>query len=142
MKNSKKKAGLALSAVSAAAWVMMTAAPAGATTHVDIGQGSGACPTHYVCLWSEYDFIGSGGHKFGAIATDESIRDMGKLKRYGTLWKGMQDVTSSVLNNTGGSVCLYEHNGYGGLEARIGPGAKWSAVPSWINDRISSLRPC
>ncbi|MFI9201957.1 peptidase inhibitor family I36 protein [Streptomyces sp. NPDC053048] len=122
---------------------MAAATSASATTILDLGQGAGACPSNYVCLWSENDFFGStGGSKFTAIASDQNIGDMGKLKRDGALWTGMQDITSSVVNNTGSSICFYEHNGYRGLEFKIGPREKWPSVPSWINDRISSFKYC
>ncbi|MED7955032.1 peptidase inhibitor family I36 protein [Streptomyces sp. BE20] len=124
--------------------LIMTAAPsASATTILGIGQGAGACPGNHVCLWSENDYVGAtSGSKFGSIASDQNVADMGKLKRDGALWTGMQDTASSVLNNTGSSICFYEHNGYGGLEFRIGPREHWPSVPSWINDRISSFKYC
>ncbi|MET9762835.1 peptidase inhibitor family I36 protein [Streptomyces sp. NPDC006372] len=122
---------------------MTTATSASATTLLGIGQGSGACPGNYVCLWSENSFIGAaGGSKFGAIASNQNVDDMGKLQREGALWQGMQDTASSVVNNTGSSICFYEHNSYGGPQFKIGPREKWPSVPSWINDRISSFTYC
>ncbi|MFE4632187.1 hypothetical protein ACFRJ1_02245 [Streptomyces sp. NPDC056773] len=53
-----------------------------------------------------------------------------------------KDTTSSIGNSTSFSMCFYEHKNYGGLEFRIGPGEWWATVPSWINDKISSYRPC
>ncbi|MEU8777365.1 peptidase inhibitor family I36 protein [Streptomyces sp. NPDC048606] len=122
---------------------MTAATSASANVILGIGQGAGACPANHVCLWSDNDFVRpSSGHKFGAIASDQNVTDMGKLKKDGALWTGMQDVTSSVLNNTGAAVCFYEHNNYGGAQFRIGPWEKWFSVPSWINDRISSFTFC
>ncbi|MEW1547852.1 hypothetical protein [Streptomyces tsukubensis] len=53
-----------------------------------------------------------------------------------------QDSTSSIGNSTNLRMCFYEHGNYGGLEFRIGPGEWWATLPGWINDRISSYRPC
>ncbi|MGK5639891.1 peptidase inhibitor family I36 protein [Streptomyces sp. URMC 126] len=140
----KKTARRGLYTVVAAAGLILTAtASASADTILGIGQGAGACPANHVCLWSENGFVGNtGGHKFGAIASDRNIGDLGKLERSGALWTGMQDITSSVVNNTGSSVCFYEHNGYGGLQFKVGPREQWASVPPWINDKISSFKYC
>ncbi|MFI1868289.1 hypothetical protein [Streptomyces jumonjinensis] len=53
-----------------------------------------------------------------------------------------QDSTSSIGNSTDLRMCFYEHGNYGGLEFRIGPGEWWATLPGWINDKISSYRPC
>ncbi|MFF2546952.1 peptidase inhibitor family I36 protein [Kitasatospora sp. NPDC058063] len=144
MKISRKMTRLGLCAAAAVGLVVTVAGSASANTILGIGQGAGACPTNYVCLWSESGFVANTGHtgKFGAIASDQNISDMGKLEQKGGLWTGMQDTTSSVLNNTGSSICFYENNNYGGLEFRIGPREQWPSVPSWINDRISSFKYC
>ncbi|MFJ3876864.1 peptidase inhibitor family I36 protein [Streptomyces sp. NPDC090077] len=139
--NRTARTGLYAAAV--AGILLVTAQSASASTILGIGQGSGACPANYVCLWSENGFVGAtSGPKYGAIASDQNIADMGKLKRTGALWDGMQDTASSVVNNTGSSICFYEHNNYGGLQFKIGPREKWPSVPSWINDRISSFTYC
>ncbi|WP_185911236.1 peptidase inhibitor family I36 protein [Streptomyces sp. WAC07149] len=138
-----KTARLGLYAAAVAGVVLATANSASASTLLGIGQGAGACPAQHVCLWSENGFVGAtSGSKYGAIASDQNIGDMGKLKREGALWDGMQDTASSVVNNTGSSICFYEHNWYGGQQFRIGPWEKWPSVPSWINDRISSFKYC
>ncbi|MFJ3903943.1 peptidase inhibitor family I36 protein [Streptomyces sp. NPDC090025] len=53
-----------------------------------------------------------------------------------------QDQVSSIVNDSSYSICFYEHPGYGGLEFRIGPWEWWATLPWWINDKISSFRPC
>ncbi|MFE3068497.1 hypothetical protein [Streptomyces sp. NPDC059247] len=53
-----------------------------------------------------------------------------------------QDSVSSIGNSTDLRMCFYEHGNYGGLEFRIGPGEWWATLPGWINDKISSYRPC
>ncbi|MFD0378101.1 peptidase inhibitor family I36 protein [Streptomyces sp. NPDC127112] len=139
----RKTARFAVSAATVAGLVMTAATSAGASVLLGIGQGAGACPGSHVCLWSENDFVGAtSGSKFGAIASNQNVGDLGKLQRDGALWTGMQDITSSVVNNTGNAICFYEHNNYGGLQFRIGPWEKWPSVPSWINDRISSFKYC
>ncbi|MFD0410111.1 peptidase inhibitor family I36 protein [Kitasatospora sp. NPDC127116] len=144
MKISRKMTRLGLCAAAAVGLVVTVAGSASANTILGIGQGAGACPTNYVCLWSEGGFVANTGAtgKFGSIASDQNISDMGKLERKSGLWTGMQDTTSSVLNNTGSSICFYENNNYTGLEFRIGPREQWPSVPSWINDRISSFKYC
>ncbi len=146
MKSSTRKTPkLASCAAAATALLMTVATSAGATAVFDIGHGAGSCPDGYVCLWSEGNFIQGKfvyDHKFGSVASNQNVGDMGKLSRSPTGDKGMQDVTSSVLNNTGSSICFYEHNGYGGLEFKIGPWERRPSVPSWINDRISSFKYC
>ncbi|MFI9201958.1 peptidase inhibitor family I36 protein [Streptomyces sp. NPDC053048] len=136
---------LALGAAAAAGLMLATANSASAASVFDIGHGAGSCPNGYVCLWSEGNFIQGKfvyDHKFGSIASNQNIGDMGKLARTSTGDKGMQDVTSSVVNNTGSGICFYEHNGYGGLQFKIGPREQWPSVPSWINDKISSFKYC
>lgn len=141
----RKTARFGARAAAVAALLMLTATPANATTAFDIGHGAGSCPDGHICLWSEGNFIQGRfvyDHKFGSVASNQNIGDMGKLARSPAGDKGMQDVTSSVLNNTGSRVCFYEHNGYRGAEFRIGPGEQWPSVPSWINDKISSFKYC
>ncbi|MEW1638958.1 peptidase inhibitor family I36 protein [Streptomyces sp. NPDC093801] len=136
---------LGLSAVAAAGLIVAGATSASATSVFDIGHGAGSCPNGYVCLWSEGNFIQGKfvyDHKFGSFASNQNVGDMGKLARSSTGDKGMQDIASSVVNNTGSSICFYEHNNYGGLQFKIGPREQWPSVPSWINDRISSFSYC
>ncbi|WP_416874655.1 peptidase inhibitor family I36 protein [Kitasatospora sp. SC0581] len=144
MKLSQKMTRLGLCAAAAVGLVVTVSGSASANTILGIGQGAGACPTNYVCLWTENSYVGNTGStgKFAAIASDQNISDMGKLERKNGLWTGMQDVTSSVVNNTGSSICFYENNDYGGLEFRIGPWERWPSLPSWINDKISSFKYC
>ncbi|MFD5417496.1 peptidase inhibitor family I36 protein [Streptomyces sp. NPDC127069] len=143
MKSRMKTLGLA--AVAAAGLLVATATSASAASVFDIGHGAGSCPDNYVCLWSEGNFIQGKfvyDHKFGSFASNQNVGDMGKLARTSTGDKGMQDVTSSVVNNTGSAICFYENNWYGGLEFRTGPHEQWASVPGWINDKISSFKYC
>ncbi|MGW1641698.1 peptidase inhibitor family I36 protein [Streptomyces lavendulae] len=140
-------ARLAISAVAVTGAIAATATSASAAVLTDIATGSGKCPANWVCLWSENDFIRgnpNSGYDYGAVGSDGNVSDMGNFYFESKLWrwKGMQDHTSSVVNNTGSSICFYENNGYSGLEFKIGPREKWSSVPSWINDKISSFKHC
>ncbi|MEU1286801.1 peptidase inhibitor family I36 protein [Kitasatospora sp. NPDC005856] len=145
MKLSQKMTRLGLCVAAAVGLVVTAATSASATNVYNIGHGAGSCPSGYVCLWSEGNFIRGGfvnDSKFGSFASDQNTGDMGKLQRVSSMDKGMQDVASSVLNNTGSSICFYEHNWYGGAEFRIGPWEQWPSLPSWINDKISSFKYC
>ncbi|MEV4191054.1 peptidase inhibitor family I36 protein [Streptomyces toxytricini] len=140
-----KTARLGLAAAAATGLVLTAATSASAASAFSIGHGAGSCPNAYVCLWTEGNFIQGkfvNDAKFGSFASNQNVGDMGKLKRESGGDKGMQDVASSVVNNTGSSICFYEHNGYSGLEFRIGPWEQWPSVPSWINDKISSFKYC
>ncbi|MFF2748572.1 peptidase inhibitor family I36 protein [Kitasatospora sp. NPDC058048] len=146
MKLSRNLAKFGLSAAAAVGLIVTGATSASATNVYDIGHGAGSCPSGYVCLWSEANFIRGttiNDNKFGSFASNQNTGDMGKLqKRDSGGDKGMQDITSSVLNNTGSSICFYENNWYTGLEFKIGPGEHWPSVPLWINDKISSFKYC
>ncbi|MBC2874273.1 MULTISPECIES: peptidase inhibitor family I36 protein [Streptomyces] len=138
---------LTVGAAALAGAVVATTTGASAAILTDIQTGPGKCPANWVCLWSDNNYIRGnpgGGTDYGAVGSDSDVSDMGKFKFESKLWrwKGMQDEASSVVNNTGSSICFYEHNGYSGLEFKIGPGEKWASVPSWINDKISSFKHC
>ncbi|MER7701830.1 peptidase inhibitor family I36 protein [Kitasatospora sp. NPDC097605] len=138
---------LAVGAAALAGAIVASTTSASASVLTDIQTGSGKCPANWVCLWSDYNFVRgnpAGGYDYGAVGSDQNVPDMGKFvyESKSWRWKGMQDQASSVVNNTGSSICFYEHNGYGGAEFRIGPWEKWATVPGWINDRISSFKYC
>ncbi|MFG2919501.1 peptidase inhibitor family I36 protein [Kitasatospora sp. NPDC048298] len=138
---------LALGAATVAGVLAATTTSASADVLTSIQTGAGKCPANWVCLWSENDFIKGnpkGGIDFGAIGSNQNIPDIAYIQFLPNehRWKGMVDDASSVVNNTGSSICFYEHNNYGGLEFRIGPHEQWASVPSWINDKISSFKFC
>ncbi|MFB6889069.1 peptidase inhibitor family I36 protein [Kitasatospora sp. NPDC056327] len=138
---------LAVGAAALTGVLAATTTSASANVLTDIQTGAGKCPANWVCLWSENNFIRgnpAGGYDFGAVGSDQNVSDMGKFVFESKLfrWKGMQDAASSVVNNTGGGICFYEHNGYLGAEFKVGPHEQWASVPSWINDRISSFKYC
>jgi hypothetical protein len=51
-------------------------------------------------------------------------------------------VISSIVNTTNRAVCVYADPFDKGDEFKIHGGEKWPGVPSWINDRISSMKYC
>lgn len=50
------------------------------------------------------------------------------------------DKMSSLQNVTPYTVCFYEHWYYGGITAKIGPWTAVPTMPSWFNDKASSMR--
>ncbi|WP_416874654.1 peptidase inhibitor family I36 protein [Kitasatospora sp. SC0581] len=138
---------LAVGAATVAGVLAATTTTASADILTSIETGPGKCPANWVCLWSENNYIvgnPKGGVDYGAVGANENIADLASFKFESKLWrwKGMADEASSVVNNTGSSICFYEHSNYGGLEFKIGPREKWASVPSWINDKISSFKFC
>ncbi|MBD0674974.1 peptidase inhibitor family I36 protein [Streptomyces sp. CBMA156] len=145
MKLSKNLAKLSLVTAAAVGLLVTGATSASATNVYNMGHGAGSCPSGYICLWSEGNFIEGtfyNNAKFGAFASDQNTGDMGKLQKVSSTDKGMQDIASSVVNNTGSHICFYEHNNYGGAEFKVGPHEQWPSLPSWINDKISSFKYC
>ncbi|MEV7080882.1 peptidase inhibitor family I36 protein [Streptomyces sp. NPDC093516] len=56
-------------------------------------------------------------------------------------WGGWNDTISSVNNRTPYRYCFYVDAGYQGTSWSIDPW-QWSNVPSYMDNKISSLRPC
>ncbi|MFG2910405.1 peptidase inhibitor family I36 protein [Kitasatospora sp. NPDC048286] len=138
---------LAVGAATVAGVLAATTTSASADVLTTIQTGAGKCPANWVCLWSDNNFIvgnPKGGLDYGAIGANQNIPDIAYIQFLPNehRWKGMVDDASSVVNNTGSSICFYEHNNYGGLEFKIGPHEQWASVPSWINDKISSFKFC
>ncbi|MER5931235.1 peptidase inhibitor family I36 protein [Streptomyces sp. NPDC002054] len=117
-------------------FIGITATPASATVFKNVGR-PGQCYQNYVCLWASPNYQDDGSWWPG-IASDQNIGDMGKIQA----GAGMQDTASSIKNNTGRSICFYEHNWYGGNQFRIGPWEQWATVPGWIDNKISSFKFC
>jgi hypothetical protein len=53
----------------------------------------------------------------------------------------MNDKMSSVVNNTQGIVCFWEHWDWRGLSFKHGPRTAVARMPWWFNDRASSMGP-
>ncbi|MFS8105227.1 peptidase inhibitor family I36 protein [Lentzea alba] len=104
--------------------------------------GDGPRCDYSVCLWGNADFRnGPKVNKFGSAGLDTiRLEDLGKLENQYFGWKGMQDITSSLVNNTPYRICFYSDNNFRGLQFCVGPYERWASVPYWINDRISSFR--
>jgi hypothetical protein len=154
--NIRKKLSFGMGAVALAAALIFgqaataSAAPATPTAasviKYNFGDGPG-CPSK-ICLWSENNFHGNESltiwsHKLYNFGSSGNIPDMGKLviDDYGTDM-GMQDIASSVVDNTDSAVCFYSDNWYAGANFQIHGWEKWASLPSWINDKISSFAYC
>jgi hypothetical protein len=151
--NIRKKLSFGMGAVALAAALIFgqaataSAAPAAPTAALvyqyNFGDGPG-CPS-YICLWSENNFHGNQNlfHKLYSFGSSGNVPDMGKLTKdfYGND-VGMQDIASSVVNNTDSAVCFYSDNGYTGANFQIHGWEKWASLPAWINDQISSFAYC
>ncbi|MET8831903.1 peptidase inhibitor family I36 protein [Streptomyces sp. NPDC004610] len=121
--NVKRRAALFFGAATLAASAgLMNATPAAAA--------ASDCNGWAVCYWEHNDYNG-GVYVFGSPGTLPQ----------GTPTFG-HDLASSIVNNTGSAYCFYEHSYMTGLQFRIGPWERWGSVPSWINDKISSFKPC
>jgi hypothetical protein len=123
-----------------------TATSANATITPDIGHGVGSCPSNFVCLWAGPNFVRESPHeKFGSLAADQAISDINWVAdgRWSPPDKwGINDLTSSVVNNTWSSICFYEHSWYSGLEFKAGAREQWAYVPWWIDNKIGSFKWC
>ncbi|WP_186768268.1 peptidase inhibitor family I36 protein [Streptomyces qinzhouensis] len=122
LSHAKRRLALLGAAVTlaASAGVLATAAPAEAAGCMENGRS--------LCL-RKHDNYGGYSLPYNMPNVDSN------LGQY-------QDQVSSIINDSHYSICFYEHPGYGGLEFRIGPWEWWATLPGWINDKISSFRPC
>ncbi|MEU6868598.1 peptidase inhibitor family I36 protein [Streptomyces sp. NPDC046876] len=139
---------LGLGAAAVTGLITATATSASAATAFDIGYGTGSCPNGYVCLWSEGNFIQGKfvyDHEFGSVASNQNVGDMGKLARSSTGDKGMQDITSSVANNTGsrstGTAAWNSKSDPGNDGPRFPAGSTTRSVPSSTADLSVEPRP-
>jgi len=88
-----------------------------------------ACPADRICLYEHINF----GGRVAIYATGSS-----DMSRFGPPFNNL---TSSIVNNTGARWCAYDQPNYRGLLLTIAPRQR---IP-WVgaaNDRISSLRKC
>jgi CHASE1-domain containing sensor protein len=88
-----------------------------------------ACPANRICLYEHINF----GGRVAIYATGSS-----DMSRFGP---SFNNLTSSIVNNTGARWCAYDQANYQGLLLTIAPRQR---IP-WVgaaNDRISSLRKC
>jgi hypothetical protein len=92
-------------------------------------QAQVACPANRICLYEHVNF----GGRVAIYAVGSA-----DMNRFGPRFN---DMTSSIINNTGSRWCAYEHANYGGQVLVITPRQRRATLPGW-NDRISSLRRC
>jgi hypothetical protein len=91
------------------------------------------CPADRICLYLDINY---GGGAPGIYATGSA-----DMSRFGP---HINDLTSSIWNNTTARWCAYEHANYRGLLLTIEPGPRRAIgyVGAAANDKISSLRRC
>ncbi|GIE91998.1 Peptidase inhibitor family I36 [Actinoplanes regularis] len=87
------------------------------------------CPDRYLCLWGDGNYEGRytfypEGNLF--------VRNIGDR---------MNDLTTSIWNRTGRTVCFYNDINYQGQLFCMGAGGSSANVGSGANDRISSFQP-
>ncbi|MEV7284144.1 peptidase inhibitor family I36 protein [Streptomyces sp. NPDC093252] len=122
LRKAKRTAALFVGATALAATAgLVTATPAAA-------GDPNVCNGYQLCLWYDGNY--------------ENTRVMWDYLPIDGNFTVAHDVTSSLVNNSSSTLCFYEHPDYGGLEFRVAPWARWAYVPSWINDKISSMRRC
>jgi hypothetical protein len=107
----------------------MTFAPPAHAQEPAQDQAQVACPANRICLYEHVNF----GGRVAIYATGSA-----DMNRFGPRFN---DMTSSIINNTGSRWCAYEHANYGGQVLVIAPRQRRPTLPGW-NDRISSLRRC
>jgi len=135
------KLRIAAAAVAAVVATLAHAAPAHADVWTDIGNGP-YCYSGYMCFWSRWNFVDHPSYtKQGSIATNQNIPNFGRMcitrEECGF---SMQDVTSSWVNATNSTWCLYSDNWYSGLRFRVAAWEWWANIPDWFNDKLSSAR--
>ncbi|EYT81567.1 hypothetical protein CF54_18795 [Streptomyces sp. Tu 6176] len=102
-----------------------------------VGEGDGSCSKKIaanVCFWVDNNYKGYG---VALVGPSFSVPDI--LKEG---FPVMDNKISSFVNNTDRNYCLYEKEGYGGAVMQMGPREHWASLPSWINDKGSSMKPC
>ncbi|XVU22633.1 peptidase inhibitor family I36 protein [Actinoplanes sp. CA-054009] len=110
-------------------------------------NGAGSCPQNTFCLWNNSNFEqgGTTTTKIRSLVAWGTVSDMGKLgpRSEGSgFYPTMQDVVSSMVNNTPGTLCFYSDNNFSGAVFQIHGWEKWPNLPSWIDNKISSFRFC
>ncbi|MFE7116200.1 peptidase inhibitor family I36 protein [Streptomyces sp. NPDC057654] len=103
--------------------------PAMAEAYVKPGQGAGACPSGYVCL---YDNLNLNQDDPGdVLVTNESLADLHPY-HFG-------DRASSYVNKTGHYVVFYDHGDYQGGQQFVASGTSGN-MPGSMGDDVSSLK--
>jgi hypothetical protein len=87
------------------------------------------CPDHYVCLWGDSNYAGRyifqpDGNLF--------VSNIGSF---------MNDLTTSIWNRTGRTICFYNDINYQGQLLCLNGGGSSANVGSGANDQISSFQP-
>src|SRR5690349_20657523 len=118
-----------LKAVAMAAITLVTGAAvqvaATGAAHADYRD----CPDRYVCLWGDGNY--EGRYRF---------QPEGNLF-VPNIGSAMNDLTTSIWNRTGRTICFYNDINYQGQLLCLNGGGSTPNVGSGANDRISSFQP-
>jgi hypothetical protein len=118
-----------LRAVATAALILVTGTAvqltAAGAAHADYRD----CPDRYLCLWGDGNYTGR--YRF---------QPEGNLF-VPNIGSAMNDLTTSIWNRTGRTVCFYDHSNYQGQLLCLNGGGSTANVGSAANDRISSFQP-
>jgi len=87
------------------------------------------CPDHYVCLWGDGNYAGR------YLFQPESNLFVPNIGSF------MNDLTTSIWNRTGRTICFYNDINYQGQLLCLNGGGSTPNVGSGANDRISSFQP-
>ncbi|BEL06588.1 hypothetical protein Q0Z83_047790 [Actinoplanes sichuanensis] len=102
-----------------------------------------ACPARQVCFFQDYQQQGSPATLSGLVEGAGGVSVFGDHKFHNGV--NLNDQASSVHNNTGLWLRVYENNGYGGRSQLISPYGKANFGGDVRNDKASSARfeePC
>jgi Peptidase inhibitor family I36 len=128
MRKTLRAAAMAALTLITGATVQMAAAgaaqagPAGPADYRD-------CPDRYLCLW------GDGNYEGRYLFQPEGNLFVPNIGSF------MNDLTTSIWNRTGRTVCFYNHINYQGQLLCIGAGGSTPNVGAGANDKISSFQP-
>jgi hypothetical protein len=122
MRTIRKTAAVAALALVASAVVQVAATNAAHAEWQD-------CPDHYVCLWGDGNYA---GRYLFQPENNLFVSNIGSF---------MNDLTTSIWNRTGRTVCFYNDINYQSQLFCLNAGGSTPNVGSGANDRISSFQP-
>jgi hypothetical protein len=86
------------------------------------------CPDHYVCLWGDGNYA---GRYVFYPDNNLSVPNVGDR---------MNDLTTSIWNRTGRTICFYNDSNFQGQLLCVGAGGSTANVGAGANDRITSFQ--
>ena len=131
-------AGLTLGGITGtAAAAVPTAGPSGVTT-TPAAVGAVVRPASAAAAAvgnpGEFDVYEDPNFQHGASLTDDTIPDLSE--------DGLNDVISSLVNNSGTSMCLFTDPNFQGQKLLFIPGEQIAQLAPNIDNSVSSVEPC